>query len=440
MGNRLSPDAANYSLRWWLEQMNPSWVMGPAEAERFAQHIAIKHYAPGEVILPAGAQARCLGLVVQGEVGVLTEGKGVEDSALVITPGHSFGKLMFEGGQPCQATHQARTFCEIWFVRHSDVLALTQGHPDGQHVTSSSDRRGRRLSILPRSWATTVGALAVLALLVSVTILLPAGRRTLSVAAMGLGQWCSQKSYVLCAEESWRAAAELAPTNADPLIALGMLYSHQGELEAAEQAFDAALALAPEWSEVHNNLGYVYASRGEFELATDAFRRALELEPGSAVAEYNLGSSLQGQGAHEEALAHYRSALALGDPTPELWANMAVAYFEMGDSEAAQRAAQEAIGTGDPSAQVYTVLGGIALRREAPDEAVRVLLQAIVMDPNHAPAHLYLGLAYQALGQTGEARRALEGALNTAGDEETRERIRRHLEELAGVAREGASP
>jgi Flp pilus assembly protein TadD len=65
-----------------------------------------------------------------------------------------------------------------------------------------------------------------------------------------------------------------------------------------------------------------------------------------------------------------------------------------------------------------------------PENALPPLRRAIELDATYSPAHYYLGLAYESLGQPAEASAALEQALSFASDEDMRARIRRHLNEL----------
>jgi tetratricopeptide (TPR) repeat protein len=426
---RLSPDLANYSLRQRLGQLSSSWILGPADAPRLGRHVCAEFYSPGETILPAGASADCLGLVVQGEVIAVSGARESAGPGVELRPGQTFGEAMFLDGQANGATLQARTDCEIWFVRRADIATLV-GRPRKPDTLVAEQPRERPTST-SRRWMRWGASLIALGLAAVLALALPPVRQTVALAPMSLGQWCSQKGYDRCAEGSWKVTAALAPTDADPFLALGILYLERGNLEAAEKSFAAAQVRAPNWSEVYNNLGVVYAKRGDHVLAIEVFRWGLELEPGSAALEYNLGLSLQALQRHEEALAHYRSALALGEPRTEILLNMAVAYYEVKQPTNAQLAAQEALRMGGPSAPAYAVLGGVALERQRPDEALSLLEQAVALDATYAQAYVTMGLAHKAMRQPIESRAAFEQALEATDDEWMRARVRGYLDELA---------
>jgi tetratricopeptide (TPR) repeat protein len=94
----------------------------------------------------------------------------------------------------------------------------------------------------------------------------------------------------------------------------------------------------------------------------------------------------------------------------------------------------------DSLAPAYTVLGAVSLEARQPEEALPDLEQAIALDATYGPAYFYLGLVYKSLEQPEKAIAAFEQALITAGSEDTRNKIRRHLDELYGADGQGTVP
>ncbi len=430
MSCRLSPDLANYSLRQRLRQVNSSWVLGPAAAPLLARHVQVQRYSPGETVLTAGSSADRLALVVQGEVAAVSDTPEAAGPDADLGPGRVYGAAMFLDEQASSATLRACAPCEVWFVRLSDVAALMGQRPRRSDVSVAMQRSEPRAS-RSRRWRILGVCLMVLGLGVILALALPPVRQSLALVPMSLGQWCSQRGHDRCAEGSWRVAAALAPADADPVVAMGILHFERGNLEEAEEYFEEARILAPNWSESYNNLGAVYARRGDHERAIEAFLSGLEQEPGSAALEYNLGLSLQALQRHGEALAHYRSALALGDPRTDILVNMAIAYYEVKQPANAQLAAEEALRLGGPSAPAYTVLGDVALEWQRPDQALSLAEQAIAVDANYPQAYVTLGLAHQAMRQPAESRTAFEQALHATDDEWMSAKIHGYLDDLS---------
>lgn len=274
----------------------------------------------------------------------------------VLTPGRTFGRgtpALFPPG----ATLKALTHCEVWFVEP----AVPQAKAD----TGAPARRAPRRTA---PWA-RLALLLLILLATAVVLALPAARAGLALAPMGLGEWCIQQGKTWCAREAWAAAQYLAPRNATPALALGMLAFREGDLDAAERAFEHARAVDAAAPAAHNNLGVVYHRRGEYGRAAAAFEQALALEPGRASVEKNLGDSLLALKEYDEAIGHYQVALGLAGPWAEMLANMAIAQYQAGEPAEAeitlQRALAHALDEGVRS-QIGRSLA--ALEAAAPDE------------------------------------------------------------------------
>jgi tetratricopeptide (TPR) repeat protein/CRP-like cAMP-binding protein len=426
--DRLSPAQAHSIIRQRLERLFAPWGRGLFRADihgdihrdihRLIQHLHVYSYSAGEIILPHGAHADCLGLIVQGQVAVCAEGRRTGRPRAILLPGSVFGEAMLVHGRASTVTLQATGPCEIWFLRRAELQALV------------AERRARQQAAVMHRLRPWAGAVLGLCLIAGLVLSVPSLRRAVAVVPMGLGQWCSQRGDDFCARQSWTLAAGLAPADANPLLALGSLYFARGDIGAAERSFDRALALAPESAEVYNNLGLIYAGQGEHERAVSAFQKALELQPGTAAVEQNLASSLQALGQYDEALSHYQAALALAEPQASTLVNLAITYYQVGQPDQAMETAREALRRDENLAPAYAVLGAAALEARRPQEALLDLQQAIALDGEYSQAYFYLGLVYKSLGQPDKAIDAFEQALATAADEATRVQIRRHLNEL----------
>jgi tetratricopeptide (TPR) repeat protein len=416
--SRLSPAEAHDVIRRRLTRLAGRRGLKPIDTYHLARQMRTRTYAPGEILLPSGARADCLALVVRGQVAVQVGERGSTRRAIVLLPGSTFGEMMLADGRPSNATLQALTECEVRFLRRADLQAL-----------SDERRTERQVSTLWQLVRVSAVLFVVLLALV-LAVSLPPGRKVLALAPMSIGQWCKDRDRDACAWQAWKTAANLAPSDPNPHLALGTLQFEQGNVAAAEQSFEVARALAPDSPEAHNNLGLIYARQGEHDRAITAFQQALELEPGIAATEHNAGRSLQAIHDYEGAVIHYQAALALGEPQVSTLLNMATAYHEMGQLEKAETATQEALRLDPDLAPAYTLLAAVALESRQPDEALPNLQRAIDLDPGYGLAYFFLGLTYKSLNQPAEAIAAFEQALVKADDEVTRVRIRRHLGEL----------
>jgi tetratricopeptide (TPR) repeat protein len=424
----ISPAEAQHLLCQRLDSLARSGSIEPDDVHRLIRSVYLHNYHPGEIIVPRGVRAGCLGLVVRGQVAVQTGGGQTARTEVVLLPGSTFGEGLLLEGKASSTTLKALTSCDIWFIHRDDLQAL--------ETARQAEARTSRLRHLGR-WAL---GLAALGLVLLGLLSLASVRRTLALVPMGLGQWCARQGWDGCAAPAWTAAANLSPADANPLLALGTLYFEQGEIGAAERAFEAARDLNPDLPEVYNNLGVIYARQGEHERAIAAFQEALSLEPGIATTERNLGFSLQAIHAYDEAIDHYQTALALGEPQTSTLASLAIAYYEAGQPDQAANVAREALLYDERLAPAYMVLGAVALKSRQPEEALPDLQRAIALDAGYGQAYFYLGLAYKSLDRSTEAIVAFEQALIVADDEATRVQIRRHLSELYEVEKQSRAP
>ncbi len=163
----------------------------------------------------------------------------------------------------------------------------------------------------------------------------------------------------------------------------GHVPPHQG-FPKAEQAAQRALDLDPGLAAAHNSMAAVlYCYRWNTSAAEKHYRQAIRLNPSLAMAHNWYSWSLADQARHEEALTSIHRAQRL-----------------------------------DPLSVVITTAVGVRLydaRRY--DEAMSPLLHALEMNRHFSPALLFLGLAYQEVGQYEEAVEAFRGAVTASGGE-----------------------
>jgi len=415
---RLGPAEAHDVIRQRLARMTGRWGLKPADTHLLIRQMHTRSYTPGELIVPHGARADCLGLVVRGHVAVHAGQRGATRLIVVLLPGSIFGEMMLAEGRPSNTTLQALTPCEIRFLRRAELQALR----DRRH----EERQAAALWQLVRVSAMSLAAL----LAVVLALTLQPSRQALALVPMGIGQWCDDQNHQTCAGLAWRAAVNLAPTDPNPRLALGTFHFERGEFGAAEQSFTDVRVLAPDSPEAFNNLGLIYARQGKHKEAIDAFQRALELEPGIAVTEHNLALTFQTLGDYDAALQHYQTALALDEPQISTLLNMAIVYYETGQLDSAEEMASQALRLDPNRVLAHTLLGAVALGERQPEKGLPYLRHAISLDAGYGQAHFFLGLAYKSLDQPAEAIASFEEALLNADDEVMRTRIRRHLSEL----------
>jgi len=152
----------------------------------------------------------------------------------------------------------------------------------------------------------------------------------------------------------------------------GLDYFARNKYEQAIKEYDEAIRLDPQLAAAHNNMGSAYFALGRYDLAINAFNQAIQLDPNYGQAHFNLALT-------------YLKLNRLQDADTALIA-ATKAYYITGD---------ERLRAGD---------------REAAEAAFKELLQ---IDPNYPPAHLRLGIIYNADHRYNEAAQAFKLVLKS---------------------------
>src|SRR5467141_1354016 len=125
--------------------------------------------------------------------------------------------------------------------------------------------------------------------------------------------------------------------------------------------FSKAAQAFPDYYEAFYHIGVAETRRGRLEEALPAFQKAIDLSGGRyAWAEFGIGYLLYAEGKTEEAVTTLRRGLEVDGNSPD----------------------------------GYAILGMALLQLDRPDEAEKCAREALLRNPNFAPAYLVLSDAY----------------------------------------------
>ncbi len=207
------------------------------------------------------------------------------------------------------------------------------------------------------------------------------------------------------AEQNLKKALALDPKSAPAALAAGQLYESQKRWQEAEQQFQAAIGLEPGNPAMRATLARLYLSEGRKDLAEQSLRDAKN----SAALKDNpagyrlLGDFYLSQGELDEASAEFAS-LYTAHPTDLVvargYAGILILQNHIDDAAKVDDAILKSF-PADYEAQVLH--GQILTRQGKPNDAIPVLEAAVKSAPDNAAGHYYLGLAYAAVSNFGQA-------------------------------------
>lgn len=169
------------------------------------------------------------------------------------------------------------------------------------------------------------------------------------------------------AEETFRAAAALAPGQIEPVFGLSLVALTRDRPEEAEAPLRAVLARAPDYPEALFNLAYVLRRRGALAEALDCYVRAGRLAPDMPGLALSHASTEAAAGRPQAALERLRGALRHAPEAPE-------------------------------EAEICNQIGGTLLGLGAPEEALDWFRRALRRAPELAQARFGLAMALLTLG------------------------------------------
>ncbi|UFS72439.1 tetratricopeptide repeat protein [Geomonas sp. RF6] len=193
-----------------------------------------------------------------------------------------------------------------------------------------------------------------------------------SAATSGLNYY-KDKKYDRAVTAFQRAIA-LDPQSTQSYNFLANTYLAQKKTTEAIKTYKTSLAIDPSQDKTHVNLANIYLQNKQYKEAEKEFKEAIKLNPTDTVAPYTLGQAYQQQGKYAEAEAQFKKVIKMApnDPNP------------------------------------YYALGMTLNKEKKYEEAVKQLTQAIRIRPKMASAHLELGTAYAALGDTTKANKEVD--------------------------------
>jgi len=224
-------------------------------------------------------------------------------------------------------------------------------------------------------------------------------------------EWLTYVDTVSITSEQLRLFADLAEAMFDYRM---MTHYSRAMLDQAVSRADSLAALS--------NLVRASFSRGDYYGATDYQQALIGMSDSTARYWMALGNYQMMNGLYDDGLASLQQAQALDTTDRMITLNLAMHALVTGD----EAKARELLSTivfqgGEAQAESRIVLGHVLLQSDDPEdreqaedyflEAISYLAQTMRGNTASATAHLWIGIAYLGMGDTGNAHDFLQSAL-----------------------------
>jgi tetratricopeptide (TPR) repeat protein len=235
------------------------------------------------------------------------------------------------------------------------------------------------------------------------------------------------------ADEACRLALEKAPREARYTLLRAQIRQLVGAHDAALNLLRQAAQFAPEWAEPYYSEGVSYYLMRRYAEARQSLQRALECDPHSARSFFLYAATLVNEGKNREGEKYLHQALALEPRNARFEYHLGVLLLRDNRLGEAQEAFKKALELNPAYGAARYQLGKLMVRQNQPAAAVQELEAAIRDQPDLAQAYYQLSRAYDLLGESAQAQRALAAFNNlkkqaTTEDEDFVDEIRKQLE------------
>lgn len=191
---------------------------------------------------------------------------------------------------------------------------------------------------------------------------------------------------------AYREAEAIERATPELRFNIGLAYLFMGESAQAETSFNQLLDEQPQNARIWDALGCARRQRLDDAGATTAFTRALELDPALNDARDHLAQLLLEAQELRAAQGVLERALQLEPDRRTSLHLLGMVYAGFRDFAAAAQCWQHMVDLGQAAPEVYQSLASAYVRTDNRPRARVTLTQMLELYPDHAYAHLQLGL------------------------------------------------
>jgi tetratricopeptide (TPR) repeat protein len=209
------------------------------------------------------------------------------------------------------------------------------------------------------------------------------------------------------AAETYKRIIEIKPNHSFILFNLAVIESRLKHYDTAQHYLEKAIEAKPDYIDAHSMLGLVYEMQLKFEEAITAFNKAIDLDPINTGIYHNLARLYYVVGRGDDAIAQYYLILKLDPRDVNAALDLAYLYIQREKYDESVSVVRDILKNGVVHPKLYFMKGYALASLSSEEEkdsakldqskitrknAIRSFLDSLVVDPDYADAHFYLGI------------------------------------------------
>ena len=186
-----------------------------------------------------------------------------------------------------------------------------------------------------------------------------------------------------------------------------------GDFGAAESYYMSHLMAAPSDADALYLMGVLFLQTRRPKKAAEVLAKALEINPRHGRAQYSAGRAASLLGRDSDAVAHYRASLNSGLRQADTYVELTMKLVEMGQHDGAKKVARTGLKAFPNDPKILCALAQIEMKFGNPSKAISLYKRAMRASPDDPEILYYLGIALMRDGREEEAVEALSKVIQT---------------------------
>ena len=228
---------------------------------------------------------------------------------------------------------------------------------------------------------------------------------------IGLALAYMQKRDVAAAEAILQQALSVDPRSSEARLALGDFFILTRKPDRAEAEYKHARDLEPDNEMIILKLAEYYKVAGKWPEAEVTYQQLVEKRPKDEKPVLILADFYKFLGHRDEALATYQRAIGINPASIPARNKLIDYYLDIGQLAEAEHLSSPILEKNKKDLDGRFYDARLRLARGKADEAIELLQGVLKDEPQSAPAHYFLGLAFARINDLAQARRELTEAV-----------------------------